>query len=69
MKIFEFQKRSPRKLTHQRGVDLARSLLDEQLAFNGALLEVNNKIQQRSHLGRHATLCRDEHTECQQKFA
>ena len=50
-------------------VDLARSLLDKQLAFNGTLLEVNNKIQQRSHLGRHATLCRDEPTECQQKFA
>ena len=41
-------------------VDLARSLSDKQLAFNGTLLEVNNKIQQRSHLGRHATLCRDE---------
>ena len=27
-------------------VDLARSLLDKQLAFNGTLLEVNNKIQQ-----------------------
>ena len=50
-------------------VDLARSLSDKQLAFNGTLLEVNNKIQQRSHLGRHATLCRDELTECQQKFA
>ena len=41
-------------------VDLARSLFDKQLAFNGTLLEVNNKIQQSSHLGRHATLCRDE---------
>ena len=50
-------------------VDLAKGLLDKQLAFNGTLLEVNNKIQQRSHLGRHATLCRDELTECQQKFA
>ena len=50
-------------------VDLARSLLDKQLAFNGTLLEVNNKIQQRPHLGRHATLCRNEFTECQQKFA
>ena len=50
-------------------VALARSLLDKQLAFNGTLLEVNNKIQQRSHLGRHATLCRNELTECQQKFA
>ena len=36
------------------------SLVDKQLAFNGTLLEVNNKIQQSSHLGRHATLCRDE---------
>ena len=50
-------------------VDLAKGLLDKQFAFNGTLLEVNNKIQQRSHLGRHATLCRDELTECQQKFA
>ena len=50
-------------------VDLARSLSDKQLAFNGTLLEVNNKIQQSSHLGRHATLCRDELPECQQKFA
>ena len=50
-------------------VDLAKGLLDKQLAFNGTLLEVNNKIQQRSHLGRHPTLCRDELTECQQKFA
>ena len=50
-------------------VDLARSLLDKQLAFNGTLLEVNNKIQQRSHLGGHAMLCRDKLTECQQKFA
>ena len=50
-------------------VDLAGSLLDKQLAFNGTLLEVNNKIQQRSHLGRHATLCRNELTDCQQKFA
>ena len=49
-------------------VDLAKGLLDKQLAFNGTLLEVNNKIQL-SHLGRHATLCRDEPTECQQKFA
>ena len=31
------------------------SLFDKQLAFNGTLLEVNNKIQQSSHLGRHAT--------------
>ena len=43
-------------------VDLAKGLLDKQLAFNGTLLEVNNKIQQRSHLGRHVTLCRDELT-------
>ena len=43
-------------------VDLAKGLLVKQLAFNGTLLEVNNKIQQRSHLGRHATLCRDELT-------
>jgi len=50
-------------------VDLARRLLDKQLAFNGTLLEVNNKIQQRSHLGCHATLCHDELTEHQQKFA
>ena len=50
-------------------VDLVRSLLDKQLAFNGSLLEVNNKIQQKSHLGHHATLCCDELTECQQKFA
>ena len=49
-------------------VDLAKGLLDKQVAFNGTLLEVN-KIQQRSHLGRHATLCRNEFTECQQKFA
>ena len=35
-------------------VDLARSLFDKQLAFNGTLLEVNNKIQQSSNLGRHA---------------
>ena len=33
------------------------------------LLEVNNKIQQRSHLRGHAMLCRNEFTECQQKFA
>ena len=50
-------------------VDLARSLLDKQLAFNGTLLEVNNEIQQRSHLGCHAMLCRDELTACRQKFA
>ena len=50
-------------------VDLARSLVDKQLAFNGTLLEVNNKIQQSSNLGRHATLCSDELPECQQKFA
>ena len=37
-----------------------RSLFDKQLAFNGILLEVNNKIQQSSQLGRHAMLCRDE---------
>ena len=37
-----------------------RSLFDKQLAFNGILLEVNNKIQQSSHLGRHTMLCRDE---------
>ena len=53
----------------QAKVDLARSLLDKQLASNGTLIEVNNEIQQRSHLGRQATLCRDELTECQQKFA
>ena len=35
-------------------VDLAKGLLDKQLAFNGTLLEVNNKMQQRSHLARHA---------------
>ena len=28
-------------------VDLAKGLLDKQLAFKGTLLEVNNKIQQR----------------------
>ena len=50
-------------------VDLAWSLFDKQLAFNGTLLEVNNKIQQSSNLGRHATLCRDGLPECQQKFA
>ena len=44
-------------------------MFDKQLAFNGTLLEVNNKIQQSSHLGRHTTLCSDELTECQQKFA
>ena len=42
-------------------------MFDKQLAFNGTLLEVNNKIQQSSHLGRHTTLCRDELSECQQK--
>ena len=41
-------------------VDLERSLFNKQLAFNGTLLEVNNKIQQSCYLGRHATLCRDE---------
>ena len=35
-------------------VDLARSLFDKQLAFNGILFEVS------SHLGCHATLCHDE---------
>ena len=50
-------------------VDLARSLFDKQLAFNGTLLEVNNKIQQSSQLGRHAMLCRNELPKCQQKFA
>ena len=47
-------------------VDLARNLFDKQRDLNGTLLEVN-KIQliniiiyqQSSHLGRHATLCRD----------
>ena len=41
----------------------------QQLAFNSTLLEVNDKIQQSSNLGRHATLCHDELPECQQKFA
>ena len=50
-------------------VHLARSLFDKQLAFNGTLLEVNNKIQQSSNLGHHATLCRDELPVYQQKFA
>ena len=67
------QKSSPqrrnRSLLFSAKVDLAKGLLDKQLAFNGTLLEVNNKIQQRSHLGRHAKLCRNELTECQQKFA
>ena len=36
------------------------SLFDKQLAFNGTLLEANNKIQQSSHLGHHAMLCRDD---------
>ena len=39
-------------------VDLARSLFNKQRDFNGTLLEVN-KMQQSSHLGRHATLFRD----------
>ena len=47
---------------------MARSLFDKQLAFNGILLEVNNKIQQSSHLGRHAMLCRDELTEVNRKL-
>ena len=50
-------------------VDLVRGMFDKQLAFNGTLLEVNNKIQQSSHLGCHTTLCSDELTEYQQKFA
>ena len=50
-------------------VDLAIGLFDKQLAFNSTLLEVNDKIQQSSNLGRHATLCRNELPECQQKFA
>ena len=48
----------------QGNIDLARSLLDKQLAFSSTLLEVNNKIQERSHLGRHTTLFHDELTEC-----
>ena len=55
--------------TDRAKVDWERSLFDKQLAFNGSLLEVNNKIQQSSHLGRHSTLCHDELPECQQKFA
>ena len=55
--------------TDQAKVDWARSLLDKQRAFNGTLLEVNNQIQQSSHLGRHAMLCCNELPECQQKFA
>ena len=50
-------------------VDLARSLFDKQLAFNGTLLEVNNKIQQSSHFGHHAKLCHNELPECRQEFA
>ena len=49
----------------RRKVDLARSLFGKQRDLNSTLLEVN-KIQliiiiyqQSSHLGRHATLCRD----------
>ena len=46
-------------------VDLVRSLFDKQRDLNGTLLEVNNIqliitiYQQSSHLGGHATLCRD----------
>ena len=57
------------RLYFQAKVDLARNLLDKQLAFSGTLLEVNNKIQERSHLGRPTILCHDKLTECQQKFA
>ena len=38
---------------------MVESLFDKQPAFNGTLLEVNSKIQQCSHLGRHGLL-RDE---------
>ena len=64
-------RKSPRQRRNRSLIfsDLARSLFDKQLAFNGTLLKVNNKIQESSHLGRHATLCRDELPECQQKFA
>ena len=55
-------------------VDLARSLFNKQRDLNGTLLEVI-KIQliiiiyqQSSHLGCHATLCRNG-LKCQQKFA
>ena len=47
-------------------VDLARSLFKKS-DFNDTLLEVN-KMRQSSHLGRHATLCR-EGLKCQHKFA
>ena len=55
-------------------VDLVRSLFDKQRDLNGTLLEVNNIqliitiYQQSSHLGGHATLCRDG-LKCHQKFA
>ena len=39
---------------------MARSLFNKQTAFNGTLLEIDNKIQQSCYLGCHATLCRDE---------
>ena len=48
-------------------VDLARSLFNKQRDFNGTLLEVN-KMQQSSHLGRHATPFRDG-LNCQPKLA
>ena len=63
------RQRRNRSLIFRAKVDLAKSLFDKQRAFNGTLLEVNNKIQQSSHLHRHATLCRDELPECQPKFA
>ena len=47
-------------------VDLARSLFKKS-DFNDTLLKVN-KMQQSSHLGRHARLCR-EGLKCQHKFA
>ena len=47
-------------------VDLARSLFKKS-DFNDTLLEVN-KMQQSSHLGCHAMLCR-EGLKCQHKFA
>ena len=47
-------------------VDLARSLFKKS-DFNDTLLEVN-KMQQRYHLGHHATLC-PEGLKCQHKFA
>ena len=55
--------------TVRANIDLTRSLFGKHLAFNSALLEVNNKIQQSCHLSRHTMLHRDELPDCQQKFA